>query len=51
MSTRNLEALTRNLLAGGFKGEIHLVNVKGGGIAGRPVRRSLAELYRRGISG
>ena len=38
------EAVTRNLLAGGFKGEIHLVNVKGGEIAGRPVRRSLAEL-------
>ena len=38
------EAVTRNLLGGGFKGEIHLVNVKGGEIAGRPVRRSLAEL-------
>jgi acetyltransferase len=38
------EALTRNLLAGGFKGDIHLVNVKGGEIAGRTVRRSLAEL-------
>ncbi len=38
------EAVTRNLLAGGFKGDIHLVNVKGGEIAGRPVLRSLAEL-------
>ena len=38
------EAVTRNLLGGGFKGEIHLVNVNGGEIAGRPVRRNLAEL-------
>jgi acetyltransferase len=38
------DALTRNLLSGGFKGDIHLVNVKGGEIAGRPVLRSLAEL-------
>ena len=37
-------AVTRNLLAGGFQGEIHLVNVKGGEIAGRPVLKSLAEL-------
>ena len=29
------EAVTRNLLAGGFKGDIHLVNSKGGEIAGR----------------
>ena len=28
-------AVTRNLLAGGFQGEIHLVNRKGGEIAGR----------------
>ena len=38
------EAVTRNLLAGGFKGEIHLVNTKGGEIAGRPVLRSIGEL-------
>ncbi|MBS0523195.1 MAG: bifunctional acetate--CoA ligase family protein/GNAT family N-acetyltransferase [Proteobacteria bacterium] len=37
-------AVTRNLLAGGFKGEIHLVNRKGGEIAGRPVWRTLSEL-------
>ena len=37
-------AVTRNLLAGGFKGDIHLVNVKGGTIEGRPVLKSLAEL-------
>jgi acetyltransferase len=37
-------AVTRNLLAGGFQGEIHLVNVKGGTIDGRPVLKSLAEL-------
>ena len=37
-------AVTRNLLAGGFKGEVHLVNVKGGTIEGRPVLKSLAEL-------
>ncbi|MBS0549528.1 MAG: GNAT family N-acetyltransferase [Proteobacteria bacterium] len=38
------DAVTRNLLAGGFKGGIHLVNVKGGEIAGRPVSKSLAGL-------
>jgi acetyltransferase len=38
------EALTRNLLSGGFKGDIHLVNTKGGQIAGRPVHRALADL-------
>ena len=37
-------AVTRNLLAGGFKGEIHLVNRKGGAIDGRPVLRTLSEL-------
>src|SRR5450631_4021300 len=37
-------AVTRNLLAGGFKGDIHLVNLKGGTIEGRPVLKSLAEL-------
>jgi acetyltransferase len=37
-------AVTRNLLSGGFKGDIHLVNRKGGEIQGRPVRRSLSEV-------
>src|SRR5258708_34864695 len=37
-------AVARNLLAGGFKGDIHLVNIKGGTIEGRPVLKSLAEL-------
>src|SRR5258707_5185711 len=37
-------AVTRNLLAGGFKGEIHLVNRKGGSIGGRPLLRALSEL-------
>ena len=37
-------AVTQNLLAGGFKGEIHLVSRKGGSIAGRPVLRTLSEL-------
>src|SRR5437899_12574870 len=37
-------AVTRNLLAGGFKGDIHLVNLKGGEIEGRKVLRGLAEL-------
>src|SRR5260370_40516587 len=37
-------AVTRNLLAGGFKGDIHLVNVKGGTIEGRPVLKGVAEL-------
>ncbi len=40
------EAVTRNLLAGGFKGDIHLVNTKGGEIAGRPVMRSIADMPR-----
>jgi acetyltransferase len=38
------EAVTRNLLTGGFKGDIHLVNSKGGEIAGRPVLRGIGEL-------
>jgi acetyltransferase len=38
------EAVTRNLLTGGFKGDIYLVNIKGGEIGGRPVFRTLAEL-------
>ena len=37
-------AVTRNLLAAGFHGDIHLVNLKGGEIEGRSVLRSLAEL-------
>jgi acetyltransferase len=37
-------AVTRNLLAGGFQGDIHLVNIKGGDIEGRPALKSLAEL-------
>ena len=43
-------AVTRNLLAGGFKGEIHLVNRKGGEIQGRPVWRSLSEVLSRARS-
>ncbi|WP_421998626.1 bifunctional acetate--CoA ligase family protein/GNAT family N-acetyltransferase [Reyranella sp.] len=38
------EAVTRNILAGGFKGDVHLVNVRGGRIGDRPVRTSIAEL-------
>ena len=37
-------AVTRNLLAGAFHGNIHLVNVKGGEIDGRRVFRRLAEV-------
>ncbi len=37
-------AVTRNLLDGGFKGEVRLVNLKGGEIAGRPVLKNLAAL-------
>src|SRR5438874_6860146 len=37
-------AVTRNLLTAGFHGDIHLVNIKGGEIEGRPVLKSLAEL-------
>jgi acetyltransferase len=37
-------AVTRNLLDGGFAGEIHLVNRKGGEISSRPVLKSLAEV-------
>src|SRR5260370_35580019 len=37
-------AVTGNPLAGGFQGDIHLVNLKGGTIEGRPVVKSLAEL-------
>ncbi|MGQ0585524.1 MAG: bifunctional acetate--CoA ligase family protein/GNAT family N-acetyltransferase [Reyranella sp.] len=37
-------AVTRNLLAGGFRGDIHLVNIKGGKIEGRPVYRKLVDV-------
>ncbi len=37
-------AVTRNLLGEGFRGQLHLVNVKGGEIAGRKVFRSLSDL-------
>ncbi|UYN93000.1 MAG: bifunctional acetate--CoA ligase family protein/GNAT family N-acetyltransferase [Enhydrobacter sp.] len=37
-------AVTRNLLRGGFRGAIHLVNPKGGEIEGHKVLRSLSEL-------
>ncbi len=38
------EAVTRNLLAGGFQGDIHLVNRKGGTIEGRTVFRRISQL-------
>ncbi|TAJ35344.1 MAG: CoA-binding protein, partial [Reyranella sp.] len=38
------EAVTRNLLAGGFQGDIHLVNKKGGTIEGRTVFRRVGDL-------
>ncbi|MGD9886171.1 MAG: GNAT family N-acetyltransferase, partial [Reyranella sp.] len=37
-------AVTRNLLSSGFQGDIHLVNLKGGEIGGRPVRKSIGEI-------
>src|SRR5258708_12835396 len=37
-------AVTRTLVDGGFQGEIHLVNIKGGTIDGRAVLKSLDEL-------
>lgn len=37
-------AVTHNLLAGGFQGDIHLVNLKGGTIAGRTVFRKVSDL-------
>jgi acyl-CoA synthetase (NDP forming) len=36
--------LVVNTISGGFQGEIHLVNPKGGVIAGRPVHRSVQDL-------
>ncbi len=38
------EAVTRNLLAGGFQGDVQFVNVKGGTIEGRKVYRRVSEL-------
>ncbi len=37
-------AVTHNLLAGGFKGDIHFVNRKGGTIAGRTAFRKVSDL-------
>ena len=37
-------AVTRNVLAGGFQGQIHLVNRKGGTIAGRTAFRRVSDL-------
>ena len=37
-------AVTRNLLDGGFHGDIHLVNPKGGQIGGKQVLRSLGQI-------
>ena len=37
-------ALTGNLLGGGFHGDLHLVNVRGGEIEGRPVHRSILDV-------
>jgi acyl-CoA synthetase (NDP forming) len=36
--------LITNVLAGGFEGQIHLVNPKGGSIMGRPVHKSLLDI-------
>ena len=36
--------LFTNVVAGDFEGEIHLVNPKGGAIAGRPVYKSVADI-------
>ncbi len=36
--------LPSNAISGGYKGDIHLVNAKGGTILGRPVYRQLAEI-------
>ncbi len=33
-----------SVLAGGFRGQVHLVNPRGGEIAGRPVHRTVAEI-------
>jgi acetyl coenzyme A synthetase (ADP forming)-like protein len=36
--------LVRNLLAGGFSGPLHLVNARGGEVAGRPTVRSIGDV-------
>jgi acetyltransferase len=36
--------LTRNLVQSGYRGAIHLVNIKGGSLHGRPLYRSLADV-------
>jgi acyl-CoA synthetase (NDP forming) len=36
--------LVNNTVAGGYRGGVHLVNPKGGTIAGRPVHRSVADV-------
>ena len=36
--------VVRNLLAGGFSGPLHLVNARGGEVAGRPTVRSIADV-------
>ena len=37
-------AVVRNLLAAGYAGPLHLVNAKGGEVAGRPTVRSIADV-------
>ena len=36
--------VVRNLLAGGFSGPLHLVNARGGEVAGRPTVRTIADV-------
>ena len=36
--------VVRNLLAAGFSGPLHLVNARGGAVAGRPTVRSIADI-------
>ena len=36
--------VVRNLLAGGFSGSLHLVNLRAGDVAGRPTVRSIADV-------
>ena len=43
-------AITRNLLAGGFSGDLHLVNRRGGTVAGHALRRSVLDVEGRSIS-
>jgi acetyl coenzyme A synthetase (ADP forming)-like protein len=37
-------AVVRNLLAGGYSGPLHLVNARGGEVAGRPAVKSIADV-------